>query len=270
MLGALPVVAAWGDSPLRVFAACAALLAFVSFLDDIHSLPIQVRLPAHFVAATVAVLAMGAFDLGIAAALLAVLCIAWMANLFNFMDGADGLAGGMAAIGFAALAAAAARSGAQPLALACCALASASVGFLLHNFPPARVFLGDAGSVPLGFLAGCLGVYGVMVNVWPAWFPLLVFSPFIVDATFTLARRGWRREAVWRAHRSHLYQRLVLSGWTHRRLAVTAYGLMAAAAVSALAAQGEELMVQCGIIAVWVVVYLLLLAASGNFPRRAG
>jgi UDP-N-acetylmuramyl pentapeptide phosphotransferase/UDP-N-acetylglucosamine-1-phosphate transferase len=270
MLGALPVAAWAGDPPLRVFVACAAALALVSFLDDIRSLPIQVRLPAHLAAAAVAVLTLGISQLGVAGALIAVLCIAWMANLFNFMDGADGLAGGMAAIGFGALAVAAARAGAQPLVLACCAIASASAGFLLHNFPPARVFLGDAGSVPLGFLAGCIGVYGAALGVWPPWLPVLVFSPFIVDATFTLARRAWRREPVWRAHRSHLYQRLVLSGWSHRRLALAAYALMAAAATSALLAQRQEAMVQCGIIAVWVVVYLLLLAASGNFLRRAG
>jgi UDP-N-acetylmuramyl pentapeptide phosphotransferase/UDP-N-acetylglucosamine-1-phosphate transferase len=156
-----------------------------------------------------------------------------------------------------------------PLALACCALASASVGFLIHNFPRARVFMGDAGSIPLGFLAGCFGTYGVIAGVWPVWFPLLVFSPFIVDATFTLAKRALRREAVWRAHRSHLYQRLVLAGWSHRRLALSAYALMAAAALSALAAARSEPMVQCGMIAVWVVAYLLLLYASGRFLNGA-
>jgi UDP-GlcNAc:undecaprenyl-phosphate GlcNAc-1-phosphate transferase len=269
VLGALPV-AAWLSPVLDVFLACAAALAVVSFLDDFRSLPIQVRLPAHLSAAAVAVLAMGSPQLGALHAILAVLFIAWMTNLFNFMDGADGLAGGMAGIGFAAFATAAAHGGAVPLALACAAFAAASVGFLLHNFPPARVFMGDAGSIPVGFLAGCFGAYGAAAGVWPVWFPILVFSPFIVDATFTLLRRAWRREAVWRAHRSHLYQRLVLAGWSHRRLAIAAYALMAAVSLSALAAVGSESMVQCGIIAVWVVAYLLLLCASGRFLRQAG
>lgn len=270
MAGALPVAAVSGDPAIAALAACAAALAVVSFVDDVRSLPIQVRLPAHLAAAGVAVLAMGTPHLGALYAVLAVLAIAWMANLFNFMDGADGLAGGMAAIGFAALAAGAARAGAWPLACACAALSAASAGFLLHNFPPARVFLGDAGSIPLGFLAGALGIHGALSGAWPPWFPALVFSPFIVDASFTLAARALRREAVWRAHRSHLYQRLVLGGWSQRRLAWTAYALMAAAAVSALAAAGTERMVQCGTIAVWVVAYLLLLLASGRFLRRAG
>jgi UDP-N-acetylmuramyl pentapeptide phosphotransferase/UDP-N-acetylglucosamine-1-phosphate transferase len=269
LLGALPI-AAWANPTLDIFLACAAALAVVSFLDDLRSLPIQVRLPAHLSAAAVAVLAMGSPRLGAIHAILAVLCIAWMTNLFNFMDGADGLAGGMAAIGLAALAAGAAQQGALPLAFACCAFASASVGFLIHNFPPARVFLGDAGSIPLGFLAGCFGTYGVIAGVWPVWFPILVFSPFIVDATFTLAKRALRGEAVWRAHRSHLYQGLVMAGWSHRRLALCAYALMAAVALSALAGARSEPMVQCGIIAAWVVAYLLLLYASGRFLRQAG
>jgi UDP-GlcNAc:undecaprenyl-phosphate GlcNAc-1-phosphate transferase len=269
MLGALPFAASSASSLQLVFLACASAIAVVSFLDDVRSLPIQVRLPAHLVAATFAVLAMGTPQLPVVHAILAVLALAWMANLFNFMDGADGLAGGMAAIGFTALAAAAAEAGATPLALACGAFASASVGFLLHNFPPARVFLGDAGSIPLGFLAAGFGIHGALAGVWPLWFPVLVFSPFIVDATATLMRRALRREAVWRAHRTHLYQRLVLAGWTHRRLAVAAYALMAAVALSALAALRSGQMLQCGIIAFWAVAYLLLLVASGRIPRHA-
>jgi UDP-GlcNAc:undecaprenyl-phosphate GlcNAc-1-phosphate transferase len=250
--------------------ACAAALALVSLLDDVHSLPIQVRLPAHVVAAAVAVLAMGAPHWGVVPAAIGVLAIAWMTNLFNFMDGADGLAGGMAAIGFAALAIGAQLAGETGLALACAALASASVGFLVHNFPPARVFLGDAGSIPLGFLAGALGIHGATRGAWPPWFALLVFSPFIVDASFTLARRLWRREAVWRAHREHLYQRLVLAGWSHRKLAMWAYGLMTATAASALAGRGSGVMLQCGIILAWIAAYLLLGIAIGRYLRRAG
>jgi UDP-GlcNAc:undecaprenyl-phosphate GlcNAc-1-phosphate transferase len=270
LLGALPVMAWLGNPALHVFAGCAAALALISFLDDVRSLPIEVRLPAHLGAAGLAILALGSEQLGAVNAILAILFIAWMANLFNFMDGADGLAGGMAAIGFATLALAAVHSDALPLALACGALASASVAFLAHNFPPARAFLGDAGSIPLGFLAGILGVYGALERAWPLWLPVLVFSPFIVDATFTLARRALRREPVWRAHRSHLYQRLVLAGWSHRRLALWAYGLMIAVGVSALAAQRSGAMLQCGIIAVWAVAFALLPGAIGRFLRRAG
>jgi UDP-GlcNAc:undecaprenyl-phosphate GlcNAc-1-phosphate transferase len=271
MAGALPVAALFADAPLLVLLACAALLALVSFIDDRESLPIEVRLPAHLAAASVAVLAIAGPDgrhpgLGAVEATLAIMALVWMTNLFNFMDGSDGLAGGMAAIGFGALGLAAFRAGAFPLALAAAAIAAASAGFLAHNFPPARVFLGDAGSVPLGFLAGALGLQGVVLGAWPAWFPLVVFSPFIVDATVTLLARVLRGEPFWRAHRSHYYQRLVLAGWTRRALALRAYALMLAVGLSALLGLGSGPQVRFGIILVWAGAYALLFLA---IERRA-
>ncbi len=217
MAAALPVAAALGDAPIAILMACAAALVLVSAADDVRSLPISVRLPAHIGAATVAVLAIASpsaahAGLDVVESAVAILSIVWMTNLFNFMDGSDGLAGGMALIGFGTLALAAALAGEWPLALACAAIASASAGFLAHNLPPARVFLGDAGSIPLGFLAGALGLHGVMTGAWPLALPLAAFSPFILDASATLLRRILRREPFWKAHRSHYYQRLVLAG----------------------------------------------------------
>jgi UDP-N-acetylmuramyl pentapeptide phosphotransferase/UDP-N-acetylglucosamine-1-phosphate transferase len=95
--------------------------------------------------------------------------------------------------------------------------------------------MGDAGSIPLGFLAATLGILGARLDVWPGLFPLLVFSPFIVDASVTLARRALRGEKIWQAHRSHYYQRAVLLGASHRQLALAAYALMLAVAALAFA-----------------------------------
>jgi UDP-GlcNAc:undecaprenyl-phosphate/decaprenyl-phosphate GlcNAc-1-phosphate transferase len=274
MAGALPVAAIFSTEPIGALLACAAALALVSLADDVKSLPIEVRLPAHFAAALVAVLAAGAPQapgegLGVLQAALAILILVWMTNLFNFMDGTDGLAGGMATIGFATLAFAAFSADAVPLALAAAALASASAGFLWHNFPIARAFMGDSGSIPLGFLAGALGLLGALRGIWPAWFPVLVFSPFIVDATLTLARRIVSGERFWRAHRGHYYQRLILAGWSRRRLALHAYALMLAAALSALAARAAGPGAQLGILLGWAAGYLLLLIAIERHAGRA-
>ncbi|HSS28803.1 MAG TPA: glycosyltransferase family 4 protein [Usitatibacter sp.] len=264
---------AFADHAVTVVLGCAVFLCAVSLLDDRRSLPIQVRLPAHFAAAIVAVLAIGmpatahsgavAVECGIAT-----LAIVWTTNAFNFMDGADGLAGGMAAIGFGCLAVGAGMAGAQPIAAACAALASASLGFLVHNFPPARVFLGDSGSVPLGFLAGALGWLGVASSAWPAWFPLLAFAPFLVDATATLLGRVARGERFWIAHRSHAYQRLVLAGWTHRRLALAAYVLMALTACAALTALRSDSTVRTGILSGSATFYVLAFLAIEARLRR--
>jgi UDP-N-acetylmuramyl pentapeptide phosphotransferase/UDP-N-acetylglucosamine-1-phosphate transferase len=218
------------DAVLLPAMLAAFTLAALSLLDDARGLPMVARLLAHFVAAVACLLALGLTGWTLVGATLAVV---WMTNLYNFMDGADGLAGGMAAIGFGALALAAWLGDAPGLAAFCGAIAAAALAFLRFNFPPARVFMGDAGSIPLGFMAATLGIAGTMQHVWPLLFPLLVFSPFIVDASVTLIRRALRGEKVWRAHRSHYYQRVVLLGASHRQLALAAYALMLAAAALA-------------------------------------
>ena len=269
--GVLPVILWQPGREMTLLGVCVGLLALVSLADDRRALPVAVRLAAHALAAAVMV-GVAATPLPasalptIAGALLAGVAIAWMTNLFNFMDGADGLAGGMAVIGFGALAWAAGEAGQVALCNVAAAVSVASLGFLAFNFPAARVFLGDAGSIPLGFLAGTLGWLGILAGAWPAWFPVLVFSPFIVDASVTLVIRAWRGEPLFRAHRSHHYQQLILGGWSHRRLAVSAWLLMACAAGTALAARQASAEAGVAIIAGWAAVYAFLL----HVIRRSG
>ncbi len=270
--GVFPLALYATGGSIALILACALALAALSLADDLRSLPVGLRLAAHALAAIV-VIAVIAFDPSVTdpwrwlAWLAGVLAIAWMTNLYNFMDGTDGLAGTMALVGFGAYALAASFAGRPTLSLVCLAIASASAGFLLHNLPPARVFMGDAGSIALGFLAGALGLYGFVAGAWPMAFPVLVFSPFIVDATVTLLKRLARREPVWQAHRTHYYQRLVLSGWRPRRLLFASGGVMLAAAASALVLARVGLMLQCGIIFFWAVFYALLLPAIDRKTR---
>ena len=131
------------------------------------------------------------------------------------------------------------------------------LGFLRFNFPPATLFLGDAGSIPLGFLAASLAIYGVLQDYWTVFFPVMVFSPFILDASVTLIKRGVRGEKIWRAHREHYYQRLVSMGWSHRKLALASYALMVVCALAALLVlrMSEYTALITG---VWVVTFLLI------------
>lgn len=233
IMAGVAVAGVWlADVTLLPVMLGAFALAGVSLLDDVRGLPVRVRFLAHFVAAAGCLFALGLTGWALLAGMLAVV---WMTNLYNFMDGADGLAGGMAAIGFGALALAAWLGAASGLAAFCTAIAAAALAFLRFNFPPARLFMGDAGSIPLGFLAATLGILGTRQGVWSWLFPLLVFSPFIVDASVTLVRRALRGEKVWQAHRIHYYQRAVLLGASHRQLAVAAWGLMLAMAGLAFA-----------------------------------
>ena len=236
VLAGAAVSLAFGVATLWLPIGLAAGLAVLSLVDDLRGVHTGMRLAVHLAAAALLVWYL-LYPMQPLEMLLLALAVAWITNLYNFMDGSDGLAGGMALIGFGAYALAATLAGHAPLAALDIALAAAAAAFLLLNFPPARIFLGDVGSVPLGFLAAALGLSGWRDDIWPLWFPLLVFAPFIGDATLTLLRRLVRGERVWRAHREHYYQRLVRMGAGHRGAALTGYGLMLACAVAALYAR---------------------------------
>ncbi|SEK02337.1 MraY family glycosyltransferase [Paraburkholderia diazotrophica] len=252
---AMPLVA-----PSLWFVALAtAFLAAVSQLDDRRGLPARARFAAHLIAVVAFVALFPAAAPWWLLCALAFLMI-WLVNLYNFMDGADGLAGGMALFGFSGYAAGAMLSS-QPmpdLALASVAIAGAALGFLFFNFHPARIFLGDAGSISLGYLAGALGYWGWRGGAWPVWFPALVFAPFIGDASITLVRRLLRGEKFWQAHREHYYQRMVRSGVGHAGTAWAWYAVMVVGIGLALLALGRSTVTQWGIVAGWAAVLVII------------
>ncbi|MDO8580300.1 MAG: hypothetical protein Q7S13_02350, partial [Candidatus Omnitrophota bacterium] len=155
-----------------------------------------------------------------------ILYLLWMTNLYNFMDGMDGLAGGMTIIGFSVLGYFAWNAGDQTLAIAASTVVAATGAFLVFNFPPSKIFLGDAGSIPLGFLAGALSLRAIHNQIIDFWAACIIFSPFIADATITLFTRIICREKFWHPHRKHFYQRLVLMGWSHQKTALAEYIIM--------------------------------------------
>ena len=155
----------------------------------------------------------------------AAVAVVWMINLYNFMDGADGLAASEAtfvaiAAGFALL-----WRGELGLALIALAIGGASGGFFVRNRAPAKIFLGDIGSGLLGFLFAGLALVSDKSGGLPflAW--LILLGVFVMDATITLIRRIFRGERWYVAHRSHAYQRLVQSGWSHEKVTRCVLGL---------------------------------------------
>ena len=215
---------------IRIIVASAAILAGISFIDDVRHVPQLVRLAAH-----VAAVALGLTLLPDAALLfdgllpywadrLATgLAWVWFINLFNFMDGIDGItgvetiavAGGLAA---ALLLTASGESDDWSSAAMAAVLAGAATGFLVLNWHPARLFLGDAGSVPLGYLLGWLLVWtACAAGLW--WLALVLPLYYWTDATMTLLARGARGEKIWLAHRRHAYQVAVQAGASHAAVA---------------------------------------------------
>ncbi|MDC3283039.1 glycosyltransferase family 4 protein [Planctomycetota bacterium] len=191
------------------------LVAIVSYIDDRRSLSSRLRLVVHAIAACVLVLPQGhPLYIGIGLCLLTVWCI----NLYNFMDGIDGLAASMGAIGFLAIYIVNLHNVQAQLASISSIVAFSCLGFLVFNFPPAKIFLGDVGSASLGYLMAVAIVLTTEGGLSGSWVPLLIFAPFLFDSTFTIARRLLSGEKFWTAHRSHLYQRLALRVGARRAL----------------------------------------------------
>lgn len=251
---------AWVWQPwLLPIAAGVLFLMLVSFLDDLRGLSAGWRFLMHFIVASVFVWVAILPDSGWLMAGVLAVAMVWMINLYNFMDGSDGLAGGMALFGFGGYALAAWLSGDAGLAMSSLAIAAAALAFLCFNFNPARIFMGDAGSIPLGFLSAALGLVGWQRGVWPMWFPVLVFSPFIVDASVTLVKRLLRGEKGWQAHKSHYYQRLVEMGWGHRKTAIAEYVLMLAVGASAILLLNKSMSVIVSALVLWILLYVWLM-----------
>ena len=144
--------------------------------------------------------------------------VVWMLNLYNFMDGIDGLAGGEAAVAASFFFLLFARYGESGWAVANLFVAAASMGFLVHNWPPAKVFMGDAGSFFLGAFFGMQSIAAALTTPVPFVVLVLPFSNFILDTTVTLLRRMARREKWYLAHRTHFYQRMTGLGMTHGKV----------------------------------------------------
>ncbi|HEY2682913.1 MAG TPA: glycosyltransferase family 4 protein [Steroidobacteraceae bacterium] len=281
-LVALLILAARGaidGGTALVLAAGGSAIAVVGYFDDHKPVPARVRILVHVGAAVLVVAVLG--GLGEAtlmrqgpwgywlAALIGVLALAWSTNLFNFMDGIDGIAGSEAA--FVSITGAWLTwhySGNGGVALAMLALAFSTLGFLPWNWPPARIFMGDVGSGFLGFLMSALGIaasrHGAMPV--PVWF--ILGGVFMVDATLTVGRRMARGERWFDAHRTHAYQHLAVR---YGHLAVT----MLSIAINLLwllpwawwAASHPQHSLACAFAALTPLSILALLAGSGRQPR---
>jgi UDP-N-acetylmuramyl pentapeptide phosphotransferase/UDP-N-acetylglucosamine-1-phosphate transferase len=257
------ILPAAGHEPWIVLGGT-AILAGLSWLDDLTDLSAALRFGAHILVVTAALLAMPA-DAPVFQGLLppwldrlaAGLLWLWFVNLYNFMDGIDGMSGvETMTLGLGLFALALSTPGLfDMVGWMGLIAAAAALGFLLWNWHPARLFLGDVGSVPLGFLLGWLLLELAAAGQWAAALILPLY--YLADATITLGRRALRGEKVWQAHRAHFYQQPAARGWPHDRIMLRVAAANAAlAALALIAASG---MIWPALIAAAVVVAALLL-----------
>lgn len=268
---AMPLLAAQRMLPWHqawAMLGAGGLVAVVGFADDHGHIAARWRLLAHFIAAAWGLAWLGGppplvccgdlFAAGGIMTLLAALYLVWMLNLYNFMDGIDGIASIEAlcvCLGGALLYL---LTGQADLALAPLALAAAVSGFLFWNFPPARIFMGDAGSGFLGLVLGLMSLQAGWVRSELFWSWLILLGVFVVDATFTLLRRLLRGEKVHQAHRSHAYQHAARLVGRHLpvTLAVGALNLLWLLPIALLVGL-QQLPALAGVLIAWLPLSLL-------------
>jgi UDP-N-acetylmuramyl pentapeptide phosphotransferase/UDP-N-acetylglucosamine-1-phosphate transferase len=222
----------------------ALLVALVSWLDDLYSLAFWKRLIVHFAAAGILVIDLGgwekiglpltAFEVGLGpifGAALAVTWVVWLLNAYNFMDGIDGIAALQAVIAGVGWGLIGIVLGLEGMFLYASLFSAVATGFLVHNWPPARIFMGDVGSAFLGFTLAAMPFLarneaGMDTSLLPLVAVAFVWL-FVFDTIFTLLRRILNRERIWEAHRGHIYQRMLIAGRSHRSVTL-AYGVAAA------------------------------------------
>jgi Fuc2NAc and GlcNAc transferase len=276
-LGGIGVGGMVGLIPDRVALALVGggiVVAAVGWADDRRGMGALPRLAAHALAASWAVWLLGPLGGRTAVgALVAVLGIVWAVNLYNFMDGIDGLAGSEAVSGAAGMAALLAAAGEPGLALAAVLIGAGAAGFLPWNWPPARIFMGDVGSGLLGFTLGALALAAHNQGALPLAFSIVLFGVFVFDATVTLIRRAIAGEPIVAAHREHAYQRLVQAGWPHRRVTLAALGTNAVLALIAwvdwrAGGGGGRALAAAGLVLTSLYVVAERTAPGKRFARR--
>ncbi len=217
------------------FAGGGALVAAIGYWDDRYGLSAKIRLVGHFAAAiwaTAWIDGIPSLDLGFATIhwgwtgyIISILGIVWLLNLYNFMDGIDGLAASeavfVAGVGGIFLL----NAGVEGLGLISLSLAAACVGFLYWNWPPAKIFMGDVGSGFLGYVLAVLAIVSNHKTDVSLWVWLLLLCVFVVDATVTLLRRLLRGEKVYEAHRSHAYQHITTLLGSHLKVTLGVAGI---------------------------------------------
>jgi UDP-GlcNAc:undecaprenyl-phosphate GlcNAc-1-phosphate transferase len=211
-------------------------IAAVSFYDDVKDKPFLVKLYTQLLAVAVvlgagividviSVPGIGPVALGWMSWPISFLWIMGLTNAFNFMDGLDGLAAGTAAIASLFFLVITFTLGSSFVYIHCYTILAGTLGFLIYNFPPARIFMGDVGSATLGFVFATLAIIAARYDASHTSFmvmPLLLFT-FIYDTGFTLLRRLRAGENVTQPHKTHLFQLLHQMGWTHARVALAHY-----------------------------------------------
>lgn len=265
----------WPGAWLTCILPGAVVIAAMGAWDDHTSLGVALRISIQL-AVSVYLLWCAAVSGWVHGALMMVaggFMIVWMTNLYNFMDGSNGLAGLQGIFGGAVLSFLFYVSGDYPFSMLSLLLAASCAGFLPWNMGRARVFMGDVGSLALGFLFAAFLLYGAGTGAFGIPVALMLMLLFLTDSTLTLLSRVFRRERWYTAHRQHLYQRMIADGWTHGRVAMlyqaVNLALVLPGIVVAVRFPGIAWVVALALVSVFVLGWCLLVRRF-EVPARTG
>jgi len=269
------------DVPISYgYVAGAVMISAISWLDDLISIPFWARLVVHIAGSALLIFDVGYWheffiptaDVTVPlgqgiGAVVTMGWLIWLINSYNFMDGIDGIAGIQAVVAGVSWTVFSAWQGLEGTFLFAGVLTSAAMGFLIHNWSPAKIFMGDVGSAFLGFTLAAIPLLArrelpdVQYQALLPAVAILFVWYFVFDSLLTFFRRLFRGHRVWEAHREHIYQRLVISGWSHARVALfygTLAGLLSGTTLLAIIFSGKfpVFAILCLLISTTVLIYL--------------
>lgn len=263
------------SQPLMGFFLGATMLVFIGIVDDITDMPAKLKLLGQIIAACIVTLGgiriefitnmfgeAGTMALHLLSAPCTVIWIVAIINAVNLIDGLDGLAAGVSAISAITLAVCALINGQNNIALLAFALVGACVGFLIYNFHPASIFMGDTGSMFLGYTLAVLSIMGAAKGVTfvSVFIPILALGIPIFDTLFAIVRRMMANKPIFEADKAHLHHRLMAKGLSHRNTVLLIYAISIGLSISAIIV--NELTSERGFVVVVVVITILLVGAN--------
>lgn len=252
----------------KVFALPAAVIAVLGYCDDVKGLSAKLRLAIQVAAAVIFLYSIQLSGIGFGAIQLLMIigAIVWSTNLYNFMDGTDGLAAIEALTVYGVGGFLLWHNGAESLALLAGIIVASIGGFLVWNWPKARIFMGDSGSLFLGFLIIPIALIGHIEYGFSCFVWMILYLFFLMDATLTLLRRLIHREKWYEAHRLHAYQRLHQAGYSHSQVLWVAIGLNSLFALLALLVAFNIVPIMLALLAAMMIYLVFYIFVEFQLP----